>query len=231
VKAASARDKAALKEIQQDVSAKAAELHKKMAARPLVSMPNGRLTVETPDGAFSLALRSTVQFDGGYFSQGRNPAGVDLNSGTNFRRAQLGVVGTLWRDWSYNFTYDFGGSGTENRGYVYRAYIQYDGLAPLAFRVGAFSAFDSIEDAHQYVSLLGEVLDQTQDTIQEDIAMAQSGEAARRLEALLLVRYKLERLRHHMGASRHILNDLRTLRRLLLGEREGVLKAVPGNRS
>jgi len=147
VKAASARDKAALKEIQQDVSAKAAELHKKMAARPLVSMPNGRLTVETPDGAFSLALRSTVQFDGGYFSQGRNPAGVDLNSGTNFRRAQLGVVGTLWRDWSYNFTYDFGGSGTENRGYVYRAYIQYDGLAPLAFRVGAFSAFDSIEDA------------------------------------------------------------------------------------
>ena len=91
--------------------------------------------------------------------------------------------------------------------------------------------FDSIEDAHQYVTLLGEVLDQTQDTIQDDIAMAQSGEAARRLEALLLVRYKLERLRHHMGASRHILNDLRTLRRLLLGEREGLLKAVPRNRS
>ena len=91
--------------------------------------------------------------------------------------------------------------------------------------------FDSIEDAHQYVSLLGEVLDQTQDTIQEDIAIARSGGAARRLEALLLVRYKLERLRHHMGASRHILNDLRTLRRLLLGEREGVLNAVPRNRS
>jgi len=91
--------------------------------------------------------------------------------------------------------------------------------------------FDSIEDAHQYVSLLGEVLDQTQDTIQEDIAMARSSGAARRLEALLLVHYKLERLRHHMGASRHILNDLRTLRRLLLGEREGMPKAVPQNRS
>src|SRR6185295_4635016 len=44
-------------------------------------------------------------------------------------------------------TYDFGGSGTEKSGYVYRAYIEYDGLAPLAFRVGAFSAFDSMEDA------------------------------------------------------------------------------------
>jgi hypothetical protein len=84
--------------------------------------------------------------------------------------------------------------------------------------------FDSIEDAHQYVGLLGEVLDQTQVAIQEDIAMARSGGAARHLEALLLVHYKLERLRHHMGASRHLLNDLRTLRRLLMGERESVLK-------
>jgi hypothetical protein len=40
--------------------------------------------------------------------------------------------------------------------------------------------FDSIEDAHQYVGLLGEVLDQTQDAIQEDIAMAASGSAASR---------------------------------------------------
>jgi len=149
LKAASSKDgdKAALKEIAQGAAGQAAALRKKMQAQPAVSLHNGRLSVVSADGAFSLALRATVQFDAGYFSQGRNPPGVDLNSGTNFRRAQLGVVGTLWRDWSYNFTYDFGGSGTENRGYVYRAYIQYDGVAPLAFRVGAFSAFDSIEDA------------------------------------------------------------------------------------
>jgi len=148
LKAARHRDDgAALRMLQQDVAAQTANLHKTMNAQTKVSMPNGRLTAVSADGAFSLALRATVQFDTGYFSQGRNPASVDLNSGTNFRRAQFGLVGTAWNDWSYNFTYDFGGNGTENRGYLYRAYIEYDGLAPLAFRVGAFSAFDSIEDA------------------------------------------------------------------------------------
>ena len=94
----------------------------------------------------------------------------------------------------------------------------------------AYSAenpFDSIEGAHQYVSLLGETLEQAQGTIQEDIATAHADAAARRLEALLLVNYKLEQLRHHLGASRRILNDLRTLQRLLLGEREGQLEVAP----
>jgi len=148
LKAARVPDKAAgLKTLQQSSAAQFAGLHKKIDTQPRVRMPNGRLSVVSAEGDFSLALRATVQFDVGYFSQGKNPPNVDLNSGTNFRRAQFGLVGTLFRDWSYNFTYDFGGSGTENRGYVYRAYMEYDGLAPLAFRVGAFSAFDSMEDA------------------------------------------------------------------------------------
>jgi phosphate-selective porin OprO/OprP len=148
LKAARPADKGVeLKALQQSTAAQFADLHKKMDAQSKVRMPNGRLTVVSADGDFSLALRATVQFDAAYFSQGRNPPNVDLNSGTNFRRAQFGLVGTLFRDWSYNFTYDFGGSGTENRGYVYRAYIEYDGLAPVAFRAGAFSAFDSMEDA------------------------------------------------------------------------------------
>jgi len=148
LKAAGGNDTGAeAKALKQNSAAQFAALHKKVKAGDRVSLPNGRLTVKSADGDFSMALRATVQFDAGYFSQGRNPANVDLNSGTNFRRAQLGLVGTLFRDWSYNFTYDFGGSGTENRGYVYRAYIEYDGLAPVAFRAGAFSAFDSMEDA------------------------------------------------------------------------------------
>jgi len=147
LKAAKADKGAEVKAVQKSTAAQFADLHKKMDAQAKVRMPNGRLTVVSADGDFSLALRATVQFDAAYFSQGRNPPNVDLNSGTNFRRAQFGLVGTLFRDWSYNFTYDFGGSGTENRGYVYRAYIEYDGLAPVAFRLGAFSAFDSMEDA------------------------------------------------------------------------------------
>ena len=147
LKAASSDHKAGLKQLQQDAAEKRARIREEMDRQARAGLTNGRLSVASSDGAFSMALRATVQFDAGYFAQGRNPPGVDLNSGTNFRRAQLGFAGTLWRDWAYNFTYDFGGSGTENRGYLYRAYIEYDGLAPVGFRVGAFSAYDSVEDA------------------------------------------------------------------------------------
>ena len=88
--------------------------------------------------------------------------------------------------------------------------------------------FDSLEDAHQYLSLLGEALEEAHGGLQQDIAVARAGDAARRLEALQLVNYKLDRLRHHVGSSRRIINDLRTLRRLLLGEREELGEAAPG---
>lgn len=144
---ASRKDGTELKAMEDAAAAQLAQFHKRLDAQTHVSMSNGRFSAVSSDGAFSVALRATVQFDAGYFSQGRNPPGVDLNSGTNFRRAQFGFVGTAWRDWAYNFTYDFGGNGTENRGYLYRAYIEYDGLAPVGFRIGAFSAYDSVEDA------------------------------------------------------------------------------------
>lgn len=138
---------AALKELQRSSAAQHAHLKQRLDAQTKTGLNNGRLSVRSADGAFSLALRGTVQFDTAYFAQGRNPPNVDLNSGTNFRRAQFGVVGTLWRDWAYNFTYDFGGNGVEQRGYLYRAYIEYDGLRPVGIRAGAFSAYDSMEDA------------------------------------------------------------------------------------
>src|SRR5438874_1930345 len=92
---------AALKALQQSTVQQFTDLHKRIDDQPKVSMPNARLTVVSADGDFSLALRATVQFDVGYFAQGRNPPSVDLNSGTNFRRAQFGLAGTLFHDWSY----------------------------------------------------------------------------------------------------------------------------------
>jgi phosphate-selective porin OprO/OprP len=112
-----------------------------------VSLDNGRLQFASADGRFTAALRSLVQFDYGYFSQGKNPSSVDLNSGSNFRRAQIGLVGTAWSDWSYNFTYDFGGNGVEKNGYIYYAYIEYAGLAPFHARIGALTPFLGIEDS------------------------------------------------------------------------------------
>ena len=85
--------------------------------------------------------------------------------------------------------------------------------------------FDSIEGALEYVGLLRDTLQEARGTIDEDIALAEGEGAARRREALHIVAYKLDRLAHHMGASRRLLNDLRSLRRLLLSEREAAPKA------
>jgi hypothetical protein len=56
--------------------------------------------------------------------------------------------------------------------------------------------------------------------IESDIRAALAGGAERRVDALRLAAYKLSLLRSHFVASRRLLNDLRTLRRLLLQERE-----------
>jgi hypothetical protein len=76
------------------------------------------------------------------------------------------------------------------------------------------------------VGLLGEAIDEARQTIDEEIAQATSEGAARREQALKIVAFKLEKLRAHIVSSHRILNDLRTLRRLLLAEREGTAAAL-----
>ena len=137
---------AAVLDLKRSTSDQYTDVSKQLAAQNKVGLDNARLTVTSANGAFSLSLRALVQFDVGYFAQGKNPASVDLNSGTNFRRAQLGFQGIAFRDWSYNFLYDFGGYGVENRGYIYNAYIEYDGLKPFFFRIGAYTPFLGQED-------------------------------------------------------------------------------------
>lgn len=80
--------------------------------------------------------------------------------------------------------------------------------------------FDSIEDSLEYISLLRETIETSKRSVEAQALAAQAEGAARRLEAIQLVAYKLDRLAWHVDGSRRILNDLRTLRRLLLGERQ-----------
>jgi len=79
--------------------------------------------------------------------------------------------------------------------------------------------FDRIEGTLEYIGLLRETIQTTKIEVQRDVVHAQSERAERRLQALHLVTYKLERLGRHIDSSHRLLNDLRTLRRLLLGER------------
>ena len=79
--------------------------------------------------------------------------------------------------------------------------------------------FDNIESSHEYVAMLAEALDEARREVEAEIALAEKEAAERRKEALLLVSYSLAKLNLHITTSRRLLNDLRTLRRLLLAER------------
>ncbi len=79
--------------------------------------------------------------------------------------------------------------------------------------------FDSIEGSHRYVVLLVEAIEEARADVDAEIEIAQTERAARRKEALQLVAFNLNKLSSHITASRRILNDLRTLQRLLLEER------------
>lgn len=80
--------------------------------------------------------------------------------------------------------------------------------------------FDSIESAHQYIDLLLEAIEEAQREIDADISVAARNRVKRRQEALRLVAHNLGQLALHTKKSRRLLNDLRTLRRLLLEERQ-----------
>jgi hypothetical protein len=69
------------------------------------------------------------------------------------------------------------------------------------------------------VALLADALEEARRDVEDEIALAVQEGAERRKEALQLVAYNLAKLGLHITTSRRILNDLRTLRRLLLAER------------
>jgi len=83
---------------------------------------------------------------------------------------------------------------------------------------GSGSAFESIESAHEYLALLTEVVNDAKKTIAAEIGNGRSN-GSRRGDALQIASYNLDKLELHIGRSVRILNDLRSLRRLLFGER------------
>jgi phosphate-selective porin OprO/OprP len=115
-----------------------------------VTLANGRPTIATADGTQKFAIRAIVQFDGAaYHERGGT---TDLSSGTNVRRARLGVEGTFAKDWNYALTGEFGGSGSEaavlNQGYVEYAGLKPFGLVnPIRLRLGAYATPTGLEDA------------------------------------------------------------------------------------
>lgn len=167
LKADAEKQEAAIHQQQQDDAKARADDAKKQAATvaalasaPKPGIANGRLSITSADGNFSATLRALLQADMGYYMQGGGantlPAtyGPDLSSGANLRRVFLGLQGKVFGDFSYYFLYDFGGATTETQGHILYAYMQYDGLAPWAVRVGAFPPPINLEDSTASADLM-----------------------------------------------------------------------------
>lgn len=79
--------------------------------------------------------------------------------------------------------------------------------------------FDSIESAYEFIALLEESIEDAVRDVKDHVETAKADQDERRMEALTLALYKMSQLSAHTHKSRRILNDLRTIRRLLFHER------------
>ena len=148
-----AQIEAEVQDLKRAQAAQYADVQSQRQSDVQTSFKNGRPTFKTADGNFSASLRTLLQYDNAYYAQGKMPAGIDFSSGNNFRRARLGFSGTLYKDWSYEFLYDLGGSSVEGAT-IASAYLQYDALAPVHVRLGAYPTPESFEDSTSAADLL-----------------------------------------------------------------------------
>jgi hypothetical protein len=91
--------------------------------------------------------------------------------------------------------------------------------------------FDSIESAQEFMKVLAyTTLDSMKDLSADQLAAVQDGEP-RRAQAIALAIFKMKTLNCHIHKSRIILNDLRTVRRLILNERQPKGRAIAASES
>jgi hypothetical protein len=88
--------------------------------------------------------------------------------------------------------------------------------------------FGTIESAQDFMSLLAAAVSQAKQDLQMDVDReTASADVSRRVDALRMALYNVEKLEVHLNRSSRILNDLRTLRRLLFQERELPTQSAP----
>ena len=139
-------------DLKQAMSASIKDVRTTQASQPQVSLANGRPTFSTSDGKNAVAIRGVIQFDAAHYDVSPLTTTNDLGSGTNFRRARLGIDGKAFGDWSYALWGEFGGSGGEAAA-LNQAYLEYSGwkpfglTSPLRLRIGAWATPTGLEDA------------------------------------------------------------------------------------
>ena len=87
-------------DLKESSSADVADVRSIISTAPQATLTNGRPTLATADGQLKFAVRGLVQFDSAEYDQKNKLSSTDLTSGTNFRRARLGVEGTVGKNWN-----------------------------------------------------------------------------------------------------------------------------------
>lgn len=143
---------AQIADLKQAMSASLKDVRAGQATQPQVTLANGRPTFSTADGMTSVAIRGVIQFDAALYDVSPLTTANDLGSGTNFRRARLGLDGNVFGNWTYALWGEFGGSGGE-AAVLNQAYLEYSGwkpfglTSPVRLRVGAWATPTGLEDA------------------------------------------------------------------------------------
>jgi len=115
-----------------------------------VGLSNGRPTIRTGDGLFTFAIRGRAHLDYGVYNQGTNSkarTAGGLDSGANFRRAEIGFDGTFLRDWGYRLNMQWGDSGAERASTIKDAYLSYNGIKGISIMAGAIQTFQTLDDS------------------------------------------------------------------------------------
>ena len=109
---------------------------------------NGRPTIQTGDGRFTMSIRTRFQTDFAGFSQDQKPASFggprDLSSGMGIRRAYLGIEGRAYNDFAYEFRANLGGSGVEGIE-LSKAVVHYIGIPNWHFSLGVIEPAFQLE--------------------------------------------------------------------------------------
>ena len=140
-----------LRQSQEQTKQVQAQVEAVQKEKPLVSFPNGRPTISSQDGQYSLAIGTQIQFDvGGYFqnssSNNAQPTGAqDLNNGENLRRGRLFFVAKMG-DFTLNVTPDWGGS-PDGSPTLYEANLNYTGFKPITATIGYFKPWLTLQDS------------------------------------------------------------------------------------
>ncbi len=110
---------------------------------PTVKMKGPAPTFSSADGDFTMSVTGRAHWDVGAYNEDTD--GLELNDGSNLRRARLGVKGRIMKDWGYEIVLDGGDSAADDVD-IDTAFVSWKGRKPLTLTFGQHKAPLTLED-------------------------------------------------------------------------------------